>query len=232
MKGGPCASRYTGIGTLRYNARRGYLACRRAAATSLIDRPQNIDTAREVGLDRFGLGGNAELVRYEPSGWRTLRRILRADDIHADDVFLDIGSGKGRVLLQAAQYPFRRIIGVELAEPLTKIAAANLEARRAGLTCKDIELVIADALEYTIPKDVTMVFLYNPFRGATFERFAARLVNAVDQHARPLRLIYSTPMEHDLLIATGRFRQVREVRPIRPTAVWSRKLAVRMYELT
>src|SRR5580704_1717125 len=40
--------------------------------------------------------------------------------------FLDLGSGKGRTLLMASDYPFRRIIGVELLPSLDEIARENL----------------------------------------------------------------------------------------------------------
>ena len=40
--------------------------------------------------------------------------------------FVDLGSGKGRTLLMASDYPFRRIIGVELLPSLHQIAQENL----------------------------------------------------------------------------------------------------------
>ena len=39
--------------------------------------------------------------------------------------FIDLGSGKGRTLLMASDYPFRRIMGVELLPSLNEIAAAE-----------------------------------------------------------------------------------------------------------
>ena len=43
-----------------------------------------------------------------------------------DFTFLDLGSGKGRTLLMASDYPFRRIVGVELLHSLHQIAQENL----------------------------------------------------------------------------------------------------------
>jgi len=40
--------------------------------------------------------------------------------------FIDLGSGKGRVLLLASDYPFRQIVGVELLPALNRIAQENL----------------------------------------------------------------------------------------------------------
>src|ERR1700754_2580229 len=41
--------------------------------------------------------------------------------------FVDLGSGKGRALLLASRFPFRRIVGVEIAPELSRVAAANIE---------------------------------------------------------------------------------------------------------
>ena len=40
--------------------------------------------------------------------------------------FIDIGSGKGRALLMASQYPFRRILGIELLPELHRVAKENI----------------------------------------------------------------------------------------------------------
>lgn len=145
-------------------------------------------------------------------------------------MFVDLGSGKGRVVLEAARYPFRRVIGVEIAAELTAVARANIAACHDRMRCGAIELVTADVVEYRLPADVTIAYLYNPFRAAVFEVFLTRLIDMLDRDPRPFRLIYSTPMEHDLLMRGGRFRVIGEARGLRPTRGWSRKLAIRMYE--
>ena len=45
--------------------------------------------------------------------------------------FIDMGSGKGRVLLMAANYPFRRILGVELLPALDRVAQENLNVYKS-----------------------------------------------------------------------------------------------------
>src|SRR5947208_15284999 len=40
----------------------------------------------------------------------------------SDFTFIDLGSGKGRTLLMASDYPFRRILGVELLAGLDQLA--------------------------------------------------------------------------------------------------------------
>ena len=53
-----------------------------------------------------------------------------AREIRPDDVFIDLGSGMGRMVLEAARYPFKRVIGVELVEQLHDLARANLASTR------------------------------------------------------------------------------------------------------
>ncbi len=217
-------------GGQRYQLRRGYLAVRRGLSATTIDRRLGIETSHDADLGALRV---PERVRYEPSGWLDLRRILRLSDVMPGDVFVDLGSGKGRVVLQAARYPFKRVIGVEIAADLSEIAGANVRAtrERRRLACEDIELVTADILEYELPPDVTVAYMYNPVRGRTFELAIDRLISALDERPRPFRLIYSTPVEHDRLMGTGRFEVVREVRGLRPGKEWSRRLGIRMYAL-
>lgn len=202
----------------------------RGAVNRVLDRRWGIRTLGEVELAALGLQedmGN----RYKPSEWMTLTRILPRADVMADDVFIDIGSGLGRVVFQAARYPFRRVVGVELSERLNEVARDNIERNRHRLRCQDVELVTADARAYEIPDDVTVVFMANPFTGDLFRTVIGAVTASVDRRPRRLRLIYRNPIEHEMLMATGRFKVVRQLRGWRPGKEWSRSNATRMYEV-
>jgi hypothetical protein len=45
---------------------------------------------------------------------------------YQDFTFIDLGSGKGRALLLASEFPFQEIIGVELGPELHEIAKKNI----------------------------------------------------------------------------------------------------------
>ncbi|MBZ5489392.1 MAG: class I SAM-dependent methyltransferase [Acidobacteriia bacterium] len=51
-----------------------------------------------------------------------------------DFTFIDLGSGKGRALLMAAQYGFKRIIGVEFMPELHRVAQENIRKYTAHRT--------------------------------------------------------------------------------------------------
>ena len=210
-------------------ARRAYLAIRNTASRAVIERRAGVQTAGEVDLEALGLDATNR-VRYEPSGWHDLRRVMHPGEIDDGGVFIDFGAGKGRVLLQAARYPFARVIGVELSSALAARARANVAVPQPGRRCPDVSVVTSDVLDYEIPDDLTHAYLYNPFRGEVFDAFLARLLDSVDRRPRPLRVVYKTPMEAELLEATGRFRLVRQARGLRPGRAWSEKMAIRVYE--
>jgi SAM-dependent methyltransferase len=174
----------------------------------------------------------ADRLDYKPTPWTTLARALSPREVRPDDVFVDFGAGKGRVVFLAARYPFKRVVGVEVSAVLSAVARDNVERSRARLRCREVEIVTSDVLDYAIPDDMSVAFFFNPFRGHVFATVVERLLASVDIHPRRLRLIYRNPAEHELLMATGRFRLVRRVRGMRPTAAWSRTNATYVYEVT
>ncbi len=181
----------------------------RLVTSVLFERRDGIQTAGIIQLEELGLAAEHRGF-YGPSGWLNLRRILPRREVSAHDVFVDFGSGMGRVVLQAARYPFRRVIGVELSCELHGIAQENIRRTRRRLRCRDVELVHADVLEYQVPDDVTVAYFYNPFTGEIFAEIIRRLVASVERNPREVRIIYAYPTEVETLVGAGA-RLVKEV---------------------
>ncbi len=121
-----------------------------------------------------------------------------------DDVVIDYGCGKGRVpIWVASRFPVRRVIGVEIDKDLHAAAEANWERWSGRRRCESVEFICEDATNYEVPDDLTVVYLYNPFRGEVFERVVDNLRASVVRRARPLKVIYAFPLMHDALVAAG-----------------------------
>jgi SAM-dependent methyltransferase len=154
--------------------------------------------------------GYEEGPPYLASSWLMLRELFRNLEVAQDDVFADIGSGKGRVVFMAARRPFKRVLGVERSAQLNAIARTNIDRNRHRLVCPDVQLHTVDVLDWEIPPDLSVVYLYYPFDLDVLDPLLAKLVESIDRYPRPLRIIYNacSPEERETILATGRARQV------------------------
>jgi SAM-dependent methyltransferase len=152
--------------------------------------PLGLDTGRAVRLEGLSIvGANGRYgVLYQPSDTRRVRAALASLPIRHDEfTFIDFGSGKGRVLLVAAAYTFRRIIGVEFAEELHHIAGQNI--RRALGRDTRAEAVCCDAAEYELPNDPLVLYFYNPFMAPIMRRVMANVSLSLRRASRPAYVI-------------------------------------------
>lgn len=188
---------------------------RRIALAAVFARATKDITSDRASLESFGLA-HPERVWYVPSPWWILRWILPASEVCPEDVFVDYGCGKGRIVLDAARrYPFASVVGVELSDELSATARALVERERHRLRSRDVRIETTDATAFEVPDAMTYAYMFNPFRGQTFEQVFANIVASLDRAPRRLRLIYVQPEEHDTVMATGRFRLDRKVRTTR-----------------
>lgn len=108
--------------------------------------------------------------------------------------FIDIGAGKGRPLLVAAERPFREVVGVELSAALADRARRNGAIfRRRHPACAPIRIETGDALQLPLGTGDLVLFLYNPFGEALMRRLVARLEAALAT-PRSLFVIYYNPV--------------------------------------
>lgn len=126
-----------------------------------------------------------------------------------DFIFLDLGSGKGRTLLMAADYPFRRIIGVELLPALHEIAQENLRVYKSETQkCFMLESICADATAYPLPPESLLIFLFNPFPESGMRQVAANLELSTRTNPRAIYVIYHNPLLEHVFSECPAFRKI------------------------
>src|SRR5690606_35080208 len=122
---------------------------------------------------------------HRPTPRRTIRWALEAlpDDVVRQSTFVDLGSGRGRAVLEAARLPFRRALGVEFAEELHDDALLNLRHwPRSLMACRDVDFIHADAATVALPAERLVVYLFDPFNERMTTRVAARLAEHGRRH--------------------------------------------------
>lgn len=158
----------------------------------------------------------------EPEQFHEMLGSLNID--YSEFSFVDLGSGKGRALLLASSYPFRRIIGVEVLPELHAIAQRNLSRfHDAHQRCTRLESWCGDARDFVLPEDPIVLYLFNPFFEPVLERVLKNVEDSVRRNPRKFVLIYANPLSEHVM---ARFKMLRKVRgthqysffDVRPTA--------------
>lgn len=119
-------------------------------------------------------------------------------------MFVDLGSGKGRTLLMASDYGFRRIIGVELLPALHEIAQQNLAAyKNDAQKCFTLKSICGDATKFALPEEPLVIYLFNPFPEAGLRRTLANLRQSLDAKPRAVYVLYHNPQLEHVLAGSG-----------------------------
>lgn len=151
----------------------------------------------ELGLAAPNL---AFATEYSTTPVRAFMRITKALPIdHRKYVFVDIGAGKGKVILLACLFPFRQVIGVEFAPQLAGIAEQNiLRYKNPARQCSNVSVLCQDATVYSFPAESSVIFLNNPFHGRVLERLIENLRLSLEAHPRDLHVVYWNPFHAEL----------------------------------
>lgn len=164
------------------------------AADRLLDlyweKRLGIDTAGHVAVDY------PDARPYMTLHYRIYLAMLRRCGPGGDDVVVDAGCGKGRVLCCAARFPVRRVVGVEIDPQLCAAArrnAARMRGRRAP-----VEVVTAAAQDFDY-REATIVIMFNPFGPQTLRKVVGRIEQSLHGNPRRLRMVYFNPVHEDLL---------------------------------
>lgn len=122
--------------------------------------------------------------------------------------FIDLGSGKGRTLLLASEYPFRRIIGLELLPELNRIAQENLRKYKSETQkCFCLESCCGDARDFVFPAEPTMLYLFNPLPVAGLAGVIANLDQSLRANPRKIVVLYHNPLHEEILSESAFLRK-------------------------
>ena len=143
----------------------------------------------------------------EPLLFREMLESLKID--FSEFTFVDLGSGKGRALLMATDFPFRRIIGVELVPSLHGVAQENIGRYKSdSQKCFAVESVCGDARELDFPPQPTVVYLFNPLPEAGLAEVVARLERSLGECPRPVYVLYHNPLLESVFSSSAIFKKI------------------------
>lgn len=158
------------------------------------DRRFNVQTSGLVMPDELRIPQDRlqHAVEYAPTcasrfGWLLSKLPIDASQY----VFVDIGSGKGRVLLMASEFPFKRVCGVELAHELHDISVQNIRRFRSQRRqSKLVQSFNHDATEFSFPDDPLVLFFFNPFSADILQIVVENLESSIRNNPRHVIVLY------------------------------------------
>lgn len=178
----------------------------------VFDKKYGVDTHRNISLVDLGVTNeNVQFGRqYQPILVNHLRKILGSIEFTKDDVLVDFGSGKGRVLLISSMFPFKRVVGVEFSDRLCSIARDNVERFNPPRKLCPIEIHCIDAAEYAIKDDETIFFFFNPFDRVVMQSVINNIEVSYSRSPRKIKLVYLNLKSQELKSNSRTFRLVTD----------------------
>jgi SAM-dependent methyltransferase len=202
---------------LRFTLREGLRVIKLTRETSDFDVKYGTDTGGLVQLWNFTIRSpNARFA----SAYQAIdeQALVDAISVLPDDprtlTFIDLGCGKGRALLVAANLGFKQVIGVEFAHELAETAKKNLDI--LGITNAVVQQ--ADAVDYHFPSGGIVVYLNNPFYQEVMQKVIANLKRSLP---KKLYVIYCTPRCAALFDSCGFLTRLIPPKRISNIQIWS-----------
>ena len=191
--------------------RRSVAACKIVVSDGF-DVEHSIETSGRVHETDLDIAGPnwIHASAYFPTPSRFLVETLADLDIRFEDfTFIDLGSGKGRVLFMASEFPFRKIIGLEISPGLSALAHRNIASYKGPQKCRDINPVCMDFTEFVFPEVPLFVFLYNPASLHLTNVVARNLMHSLKRCPREGWILYVTP-HNEVFDSEKTLHKVRE----------------------
>jgi precorrin-6B methylase 2 len=136
----------------------------------LISKLHDLAWEARLQIDTTGLKPSLhpDGVRYGASPYRSVGKALDLLRLTPEDHFVDIGCGKGRVLVMASRRKLQRITGVEYDEELAAQARANVDMQvRKTTPDVTIHVASAEAVDYS---GCTAGYMFNPFEPVLLDK--------------------------------------------------------------
>lgn len=180
---------------------------------SFFDIKHGTDTFSWVELENLGIDHQKKETaeKYQPTNARAMRNLFKKIAIPPNKVLVDLGCGKGRVLLIASEFGFREVRGIELSPVLCDIAKKNCSnyKDRTG-TKTSFQIIQSDVLDYEFKDDEEIFFMFNPFNGEVLRDVLQRITESFLRRKRKIWIIYRYPVHREIIENNQYFKKTKE----------------------
>ncbi|MGN6250011.1 MAG: hypothetical protein ACTHNG_16780 [Ginsengibacter sp.] len=170
------------------------------------EKKYNLDTVRINRLNNENIESE-NLVHasiYQASSYYLIEKAFSFfENEIKDGAFVDFGCGKGRVLIMAAHFGFKKINGIEFSQKLCVDAEANVDQVEALFANTVFKILNEDAAGYRIENDQNFFFFFNPFDEVVMLEVVKNILLSLKQNPRKIFVIYINPVHIEIFLSAG-----------------------------
>jgi SAM-dependent methyltransferase len=138
---------------------------------------------------------------YMPVNYYMLEKMMNEiNQFPHNKSFLDIGCGKGRAMVVAAHYGFKKIKGIDISKKFCDEAKQNINNARNNFTDVEFKVELQDAFYYQVPKDVSVIFIFNPFDEVIMSGVVENILISQEKNPRTIYVVYINPLYETLFL--------------------------------
>jgi len=127
---------------------------------------------------------------YQPTRFNQLQEMVNCLDLKKEDVFVDFGCGKGRVVCFMAMQEIRKVIGIELRRELVEQAIKNAKELNPGIP---VEIIQGDSATF-YSEEGTIYYMFNPFGQDTVKCVLNNISDSLKDNPRQIKIVYNNPV--------------------------------------
>ena len=178
----------------------------------------NFNTIKPESLDELTIieGDLSKSSPYEALNFFILENLLEnfRKLFPEEKGLIDVGCGKGRVMIVAAHYGFNKITGIDFAKELCAAAEKNVNKIKTQFPGITFKIICQDILNYQIHPDDQVFFLFNPFNKEVMEIFVENINKSVKEKPRTIYFMYANPQQIDVLLQNG-YKEVFRIKKMK-----------------
>lgn len=185
-----------------------------AAEDKVFDYRYGLETSEVVEVEQLDINEEQKesSVRYKPTRVRYFNKLMQSLSLPKNCVFVDIGCGKGRIMLLAAKYGFSHVVGLEISSRLSEVARNNLIAfHRHHPDLSPTTVICENVLNHRLEGNEGVFFLFWPFDRSVTISFLDAVRDSVEKFPRDVWLVFNEFQFSDLLINDDHFKRVHAV---------------------
>jgi SAM-dependent methyltransferase len=149
-------------------------------------------------------GNVKKASRYEAVSFYMLENLFTAfRKLSGNSSIVDLGCGKGRVMMVAAHFGFNRMTGIDFAKEVCEEARVNMLKKEKQFPGIRWKVINENVQNYEISPDDSVFFMFNPFDYSVLKNFLRKLDISCDEFPRPIYFLYASPQHDRLLLNNG-----------------------------